>query len=193
MNKSIVVLIVALVSIIIGCTIVSFDMDTRSNIKIIELQSEIKILENQLIAQNATNVELEKINIELLLIPDYLRSEYQNESSEKFITAKEFLEKREVKIPTIFTAAIKGEIKDNSIFTVYGQVPYGDSTITGTIFRGNINNAAIIDISQVTSNEYGQYSFDVAIKSGHLWKVGEYLISIQNEGVFKELKFTLND
>ena len=173
--------------------ILTYDIETKSNIKIIELESEIKTLENQLITQNATNVKLEKVNLELLLIPDYLRSEYQNESSEKFITAKEFLEKREVKIPTIFTAAIKGEIKDNSTFTVYGQVPYGDSTVTGTIFRGNINNAAIIDISQVTSNEYGQYSFDVVIKKGHLWKVGEYIIFIQNDGIKKELKFTYND
>ena len=72
-------------------------------------------------------------------------------------------------------------------------MPYADSIVTGTILRGNINNAAIIDIFQVTSNEYGLYSHDVVIKTNYLWKVGEYIIFIQNDGIKKELKFTYDD
>ncbi len=191
MNKSLVILFVGLVSIIIGGMIFSYDLEIKSSIKIIELESEIKTLENELIIQNATNAELEKINIELLQIPDYLRNDYQKQNSEKFTSAQKFLnDKTDIKIPVIFTTAIKGEIKDNSTITVYGQVPYADSIITGTIFRGDINKAAIIDIFQVTSNTYGQYSHDIVINSDHLWRVGEYIIFIQNNEIKKELKFT---
>lgn len=193
MNKPLIAILVVLVLIVIGVLIFSiYDTTITSNIKIIELEFEIKELENQLLVEHDINLELEKINLELLAIPDYLRDEYQkyHDSGDKFITAEEFLnEKTYMPIPAIFTAAIKGEISNNSAITVYGQVPYADSIVTGTIFRGNINNAAIIDIFQVTSNEYGQYSHDFTINTDYLWRVGEYTLSIQNEGVIKELVF----
>ena len=125
----------------------------------------------------------------MIKIPDYLRDDYQKQTSNEFISAEEFLSEREIPIPSIFTAAIKGEIKDNSTITIYGQVPYGNSIVTGTVFRGNINTAAIIDIFQIESNQYGQYSHDFVINKDYLWRIGEYTISIQNEGSFKELKF----
>jgi len=190
LNRLLPVLIVALVSMGIMMYAI-YDMDIKSNIKIIELESDLKSLEDVIIVQDHFNEELEKINAELLQIPDYLRDDYlkQNYSSEEFISAEKFLNEIEISIPVIFTAAIKGEIKNNSTFTVYGQVPYADSTVSGTIFRGDINKAAIIDIFQIESNEFGQYSHDVTINTDYLWRVGNYTISIQNEGIFKELIF----
>ena len=61
MNKSIAVLIVALVSIIIGCTILTYDLDTKSNIKIIELQSEIKTLERKTLADKIRTASAEEL------------------------------------------------------------------------------------------------------------------------------------
>ena len=189
LNRLLPVLLVALVSMGVMMYVI-YDMDTKSNIKIIKLESEIKTLENKLIAQNATNAKYEKINAELSKIPDYLRDDYQKQISKEFISAEKFLNEIEISIPNIFTAAIKGEIKEDSTITIYGQVPYGDSIVTGTIFRGNLHNAAIIDIFQIESNEYGQYSHDFVINSDYLWRIGNYTLSIQNEGVFKELIFT---
>ncbi len=190
LNRLLPVLIVALVAMG-GMMYAVYDLETKSNIKIIQLESDLKSSEEMIHFVNTKHAELEKINAELLQIPDYLRDDYlkQNYSSDEFISAEKFLNEIEISIPVIFTAAIKGEIKDNSSFTVYGQVPYADSTVSGTIFRGNINNAAIIEIFQVTSNEFGQYSQDVVINSDQLWRIGNYTLSIQNEGVFKELAF----
>ncbi len=191
LNRVLAGLLIVLVLTSMGVMIFTiYDLDTKSNIKIIELKSEIKTLENQLIVQNATITEFKKINIELLQIPDYLRDDYQKQISKEFISAEKFLNEIDVLIPTIFTSAIKGEIKDNSSFTIYGQVPYAESTVTGTIFRGDINKAAIIDIFQIESNEYGQYSHDITINSEQLWRTGNYTLSIQNAGIFNEVLFT---
>ena len=191
LNKVLAGVLTVLVLTAMGALIYAiYDLDTKSNIEIIELESEIKTLENQLITKNATIADYEKINIELSKIPDYLRADYQKQISKEFISAKKFLSEIEVLIPTIFTSAIKGEIKNNSSFTVYGQVPYAESTVSGTIFRGDINKAAIIEIFQIKSNEYGQYSHDIKINSDNLWRTGNYTLSIQNAGIFNELLFT---
>jgi len=121
-------------------------------------------------------------------------------SSEEKTTITELEDKIEQQIVTDilvpnqeFTVNMKGNTKHGDILTISGTVPSPNSSITGMVYHGGLENPTIVIVFQLTSDSKGFYTHDVVINDDYLWKQeGEYIISIQNEGIYKEIKFHRN-
>jgi len=94
-----------------------------------------------------------------------------------------------------FTVNLDGGMKHGDVLTISGSVPTSESSITGMIYHGKQTDSTgtIVNVFQLTSDKYGFYTHNVVVNDNYLWKQGvEYTISIENDGIYKELKFHRN-
>jgi len=92
-----------------------------------------------------------------------------------------------------FTVSLEGNTAHGDTLTISGTVPQSNSSITGMIYHGGVTNPTIVTVFQLTSDDNGFYTHDVVVNDDYLWKQdGQYIISIQNEGNYKEIKFHRN-
>jgi len=114
-----------------------------------------------------------------------LESEEVNVIPEKIITQP--IVQRE------FTLNMNGNTKHADILTISGTVPQPNSSITGIIYHGGEKSPTIVTVFQLTSDDSGFYTHEVVVNDDYLWKQeGQYIISVQNEGSYKEIKFHRN-
>jgi len=92
-----------------------------------------------------------------------------------------------------FTVSLEGNTAHGDTLTISGTVPQSNSSITGIIYHGGENNPTIVTVFQLTSDDKGCYTHDVVVNDDYLWKQdGQYIISVQNEGKYKEVQFHRN-
>lgn len=93
-----------------------------------------------------------------------------------------------------FTLNMNGNMKHGDLITISGTVPTPNSSVTGMIIHNKDQvNVTIVQVFQLTSDDEGKYTYNARINDDYLWKQdGEYIISLQNEGNYKEIKFHRN-
>jgi len=122
-----------------------------------------------------TNLENENITITSKYVFNHTNSELNN-------------------IKKDFTINIKGGMKHSDTIIISGTVPNPNTSITGMIIHNQDQlDVTIVHVFQLISDFDGSYTYDVRINDDYLWKKeGQYTISIQNDGTYKELKFYRN-
>jgi len=135
----------------------------------------------------------------VVVIVTYENTGEENTGEENNTTIKENQEKENIieinplVIEHEFTVNMKGNTKHGDILTISGIVPNVNSSITGMIYHGGEDNPTIVTVFQLTSDDVGFYTHDVVINDDYLWKQEkQYIISIQNTGIYKELQFHRN-
>ena len=90
-----------------------------------------------------------------------------------------------------FIINLEGNMEHGDTLTISGTVPIGNSSITGMIYSGTKTDSdvTIVTVFQLTSDKDGFYTHNVVINNNYLWKQDvQYIISIQNNEIYKEIK-----